>query len=426
MAIAARRFFVGGAGEGLVNPEELQNVHDFADDPTNKDRLKFIYEPNIKYGIDGRSFVPQNTDMYGQSGGFDSSNNFLIGSPRQTPYNDITGGGSQSDPCPYGFYRYGGVCLPSAAINPANPNSIFGPDATQNIAKGVLEFIQPPRVTYLNQPFQIAAKIMNVGGKPGKYAIRTTIPALNIAESLSGSVYVNPNQEAWLYQTISFSTTQPTDRVIQAKVDLVQLQQIATGGDISYQLQDTNTVTIPGPLASTLPVGPPQGLPIDNYSRFPGTPGGPRPIVPGTPQPYPFPGQYPTYPGSSALVIVYPSQYQYSAGQQVNIGGANFGPFESVSIKLVGAGSGSGGGISIGAGGISIGGSGGGQTITKSSNTDPYGRINPVVVNLPASTAGYVTITITGTTSRKTASRTINVQPTSSGSGGGIFGGLFG
>ena len=424
MALAARRFFLGDTEEGLypLDMSELQNVSQPWNDPSDKERLKFVYSPNVQYDLQGRNYVPQMG-----SPSVERTNINLYG-PRVDP--TFPGDMSSSGNCPYGFYWYNGTCVPGTTLDPTSPNFLGG-RVGQGPAKGVLMIVQPPRVTYTNQPFQIAAQVQNVGGKPAKYALKTSIPALNIGDAMSGSAYLNPGQSGWIYQTISFSNIPSGSLqsvVIQAKVDLVKMEQATTGAEITYVLEDTNTVTIPSPRLSTLPVGPPQGLPIDNYSRFP----------PGGPLPYPVPGRppmmYPRYPQSppsgpiyhrGAQLYVHPNKSKYNQKESVTIFGVGFIPGEKVVFTLEGGGR--GGGIQIG-GMISIGGRRAGET-KESDKTDSYGRAY-VQMRLPITYDGKVTITAKGKSSRISAEEEISVKSSSGGGismgGGGMFGGLFG
>jgi hypothetical protein len=274
MALAARRFFLGDTEEGLypMDMAELQNVHQPWNDPSDRERLKFVYQPNTKYELQGRSFVPQMGSPDVQR------TNVNLYAPRVDP--TFPGDMSSSGNCPYGFYWYNGTCIPGTTLDPTSPNFLGG-RVGQGPAKGVLMLVQPPKVTYTNQPFQMAAQVQNVGGKPAKYAIRTTIPELNIGDAMSGSAYLNPGASGWIYQTISFSNVPSgslQQRVLVAKMDLVRLEQATTGGEISYILEDQQTVTIPSPLLSTLPVSPPQGYPY----------GGPLPQPQPRPRPPPW------------------------------------------------------------------------------------------------------------------------------------------
>ncbi len=423
MALAARRFFLGDTEEGLypLDMAELQNTSQPWNDPSDKDRLKFVYQPNVQYDIQGRSYVPQmgapNVER----------TNVNLYAPRVDP--TFPGDMSSSGNCPYGFYWYNGTCIPGTTLDPTSPNFLGG-RVGQGPAKGVLMTVQPPKVTYTNQPFQLAAQVQNVGGKPAKFAIKTSIEQLNIEGSLSGSAYLNPGQSGWIYQTISFSNIPSgtlQQAVIQAKLDLVRMEQQTTGGEITYILDDQNIVTIPSPRLSTLPVGPPQGLPLDNYSRFP--PGGPLPYpVPGGRPPM-YPPQRPPYYGGGGgfyhrgQLYIHPQKSQYNVGESITIYAIGFTPKERITFTITGGGR--GGGIQVG--NISIGGRQGGET-KESEKTDGYGRAYEQM-RIPRTYDGYVTITARGKSSGVTAETEIPVRSSSSGGisiGGGMFGGLFG
>lgn len=422
MALLARRFFLGDTEEGLypMDMSELQNVSQPWNDPSDKDRLKFVYNPNVQYDLQGRSYVPQmgapnvertNINLYG---------------PRVDP--TFPGDQSSSGNCPYGFYWYNGTCIPGTTLDPTSPNFLGG-RVGQGPAKGVLMIVQPPKVTYTNQPFQLAAQVQNVGGKPAKYALKTSIPALNIGDAMSGSAYLNPGQSGWIYQTISFSNIPSGSLqqvVIQAKVDLVKMEQATTGAEITYVLEDTNTVTIPSPRLSTLPVGPPQGLPMDNYSRFP-----------GGPPPYPMPGRPPFYPPPSgpiygghpqrAQLYIHPQKSIYDIGERITIYGVGFKPSEKVGILIIGGGSSTGGGIQVGS--ISIGGNMvKAERIFNEDKADGYGRFIQST-KVPRTYNGMAQITAEGYTSRDKTEKYINVRSSGSSGGisigGGMFGGLF-
>ena len=406
MALAARRFFLGDTEEGLypLDMAELQNTSQPWNDPSDKDRLKFVYQPNVQYDIQGRSYVPQmgapNVER----------TNVNLYAPRVDP--TFPGDMSSSGNCPYGFYWYNGTCIPGTTLDPTSPNFLGG-RVGQGPAKGVLMTVQPPKVTYTNQPFQLAAQVQNVGGKPAKFAIKTSIEQLNIEGSLSGSAYLNPGQSGWIYQTISFSNIPSgtlQQAVIQAKLDLVRMEQQTTGGEITYILDDQNIVTIPSPRLSTLPVGPPQGLPLDHYSRFP----------PGGPLPYPVPGRpphYPRYPPPSGPIYhrgqlyIHPQKSQYNVGESITIFAIGFIPREKVTFTITGGGR--GGGIQVG--NISIGGRQGGET-KESNKSDSYGRVYEQM-RIPRTYDGYVTISARGKSSGITAETEIPVR---SSSGGGI------
>lgn len=425
MALAARRFFLGDTEEGLypLDMAELQNTSQPWNDPSDRERLKFVYQPNVQYDLQGRSYVPQMG-----SPNVERTNINLYG-PRVDP--TFPGDMSSSGNCPYGFYWYNGTCIPGTTLDPTSPNFLGG-RVGQGPAKGVLMIVQPPRVTYTNQPFQIAAQVQNVGGKPAKYALKTSIPALNIGDAMSGSAYLNPGQSGWIYQTISFSNIPSGSLqqvVIQAKVDLVKMEQATTGAEITYVLEDTNTVTIPSPRLSTLPVGPPQGLPIDNYSRFPGGPlphpfPGRPPVMMPPPRPY-YPQPRPNYPTKEEIYI-HPQRSIYTPGERIQVYAVGFKPYENTIVKYNYKRS--SGGIQVGS--ISIGGGSTRKSEQKSERADGYGRVT-TSITVPSSTDGVVGIGVTGLKSNGAAVTTIRV-PASSSSGGGIsigggmFGGLFG
>src|SRR5215210_7396695 len=393
MTSVARRFFLGDTEEGLypLDAMDLQNTGNPWDDPSNKDRLKFIYQPNTKYGLNGREFTPEfgggGSNFYG--GGMGNSSMQFNG-PRVDP--TFPGDQSSSGSCPYGFYWYNGICVPGATLDP-NSQSFLGNKPGGGPSKGKIANIQPPKVTYTNQPFQLAIQVQNVGGKPGDYAIRTSIPELNISNVLSPKAYINPGQNQWIYQTISFSNIPSgtlQNRVIQATVDLVRLEQVTTGGEITYVLEDQNRVTIPSPLLSTMPVGPPQGIPINGYSPFP--PGmGP----PGMPMPRPpwmgggGGGAFPTSPPSSGgyqplRIFFNPSKQQYKYGESVMVFASGFAPYERVTVKFDGG---------------SSHGMGHGQVIVKPSQCDERGQIKPVNMPIPATNNSIAYVTVTGTQS---------------------------
>lgn len=419
MALAAKRFFLGDTEEGLypLDMAELQNVSQPWNDPSDRERLKFVYQPNVQYDLQGRSYVPE-------MGGPDvQRTNVNLYAPRVDP--TFPGDMSSSGNCPYGFYWYNGTCIPGTTLDPTSPNFLGG-RVGQGPAKGVLMIVQPPKVTYTNQPFQIAAQVQNVGGKPAKYAIKTTIPELNIGDSMSGSAYLNPGQSGWIYQTISFNNIPSgtlQNKVIQAKIDLVRMEQQTTGGEIANVLEDQQIVTIPSPRLSTLPVGPPQGYPTDNYRPLP-----PQQPIPGRPPMYPPPPQYyprprPQYPRAAQL-YVHPEKSQYTYNENVTVYGVGFVPQEKVTFKIEGGGS--GGGIRVGS--ISIGGRDAGET-KESDRTDSYGRAY-VTMRIPRTYNGKAEIMARGNNSGITAYDEISVRNSSSGYGGfgmgGMFGGLFG
>ena len=410
MALAARRFFLGDTEEGLypLDMSELQNVSQPWNDPSDRERLKFVYQPNVQYDIQGRSYVPEmgapNVDR----------TNVNLYAPRVDP--TFPGDQSSSGNCPYGFYWYNGTCVPGTTLDPTSPNFLGG-RVGQGPAKGVLMIVQPPKVTYTNQPFQLAAQVQNVGGKPAKYALKTTIPELNIGDAMSGSAYLNPGQSGWIYQTISFNNIPSgtlQNKVIQANIALVRMEQQTTGGEITNVLEDQQIVTIPSPRLSTLPVGPPQGLPIDNYRPLP------QPI-PGRPPMYPPLYPRPSYPTQEEIYIQ-PRKSIYTPGETIQVFAVGFRPNENCVIKYTYKRS--SGGIQVGS--ISIGGGSTSKSGQQIVRADGYGRVIGTIT-VPSSTDGRVGIGVTGLSSNDSATTIINV-PASSGSGGisiGGFGGLF-
>ncbi len=438
-------------------------------DPTDRDRIKFSYSPDggrlyydpIKGTLNpgntggdypggvGRSPFPYNNyagsgllndgAATGRGGNIYGNNMWIPIPSTSSPANDVIGGGGNAQ-CPYGFYSYGGACIPGVTLDPSNPNSLVHNNDQYSKGRGVIVQVITPTKTEAGKLFQIASVLKNVGQQGATFSTKVSMPQINITNQVSNSMYIESGQQGTLLQTLSMPTTAPPSVMLQLKTDL--LRGVPGGTDVStgdntlgMNLDATNNSQVPspglqlGPGQVPKPPMPPMGSQVGYpYAQNMGNPGMQYPppgLFPGgqmPPQmPYrPSPMPFPMMGGRPQMDII-PSQPAYQPGARVKVIVAGFNPNDTVYVQLYSMQS---------TQGMS---SYGQMLASKSFKVGPTGsnQSSPQSMTIPSSSGlrgKQGAFVASGITTRGTAYKPI--QFTGGGSSGGgflsnLFGGLF-
>ncbi len=246
------------------------------------------------------------------AGGALFGDNLRIGVPRVSAGDSSVGGTIQ---CPYGFYQYNNVCVPGVNLDPTNPANILGIDtgsSSYQNAKGVIVQVIPPVRTQKGALFQVVVQIQNIGHKAGKFYVKTSVPAVNIAEVTSNSAFLAPGAKGVIYQSMQMPSTVGADALMTLITEL--WQSPLDNPQATPLIQDSNQATLPNPnttLGMPPPIPPIPQFPVSQVPNNTQGYGYPyNPPLPNSGPAYPFPppppppppGGLPPYMGFAARV----------------------------------------------------------------------------------------------------------------------------
>lgn len=232
------------------------------------------------------------------AGGALFGDNLRIGIPRVSAGDQSVGGTIQ---CPYGFYQYNNVCVPGVNLDPTNPANILGIDtgsSSYQNAKGVIVQVIPPVRTQKGALFQVVVQIQNIGHKAGKFYVKTSVPAINLAEVTSNSTFLAPGAKGVIYQTMQMPTTVGPDALMTLMTEL--WQSPLDNPQATPLIQDSNQATLPNPnttLGMPPPIPPIPNFPVSQVPNNTQGYGYPfNPPLPNSGPAYPYPPQPPGFP----------------------------------------------------------------------------------------------------------------------------------
>jgi hypothetical protein len=232
------------------------------------------------------------------AGGALFGDNLRIGVPRVSTGDQSVGGTIQ---CPYGFYQYNNVCVPGVNLDPTNPANILGintGNASYQEAKGVIVQVIPPVRTQKGALFQVVVQIQNIGHKAGKFYVKTSVPSINIAETISNSAFLAPGAKGVIYQSMQMPSTVGPDALMTLMTEL--WKSPLDSPQAVHLIQDSNQATLPNPnttLGMPPPIPPIPQFPVSQVPNNLQGYGYPyNPPLPNSGPAYPFPPQPPGFP----------------------------------------------------------------------------------------------------------------------------------